>query len=389
MSSEVRFRGEAVGPFLAMDVLRAAVEREAEGRDIAHLEVGQPGAPAPQAVREAARRALDARLGYTEAAGIRPLREAIARDYKLRYGVEVDPNRIFVTTGSSAGFVLAFLSTIPDHGTVVLPTPGYPAYPNILRALHYQVSTLPLEPSDGWRLTAAALEVHLDAKPAHGLIAASPSNPAGTIVPADELARLTELCAERDVAFISDEIYHRLVYAGTEQTALAFSDNAIVINSFSKYYCMTGWRIGWMVVPETLIRPIERLAQNIYICPPAPSQHAALAAFDATDELEAVKAGYLEARQRLLSGLAALGIDKVLPADGAFYVFADIGHLTNDSTEFARTLLYEADIAVTPGEDFDADRGKRFIRFSYAGGLAEVEKALTRLSDFLDRGRPR
>ncbi len=366
-------------PFLAMDVLREASKLVSDGADIAHLEVGQPMISAPAKVREAARRALDDKpLGYVPALGIEPLRERIAAHYATTDGIEVDPARIVVTTGSSTAFQLAFLAGFRPGGEVLLPVPGYPAYPNILTALGFKPVFVELAAEDGWRLTPEKFRAAITDRTT-GIVLASPSNPAGTIL---ERGQLESLVAEADAAgitVISDEIYHGLTYTMPAVSTLTFSDAPIVINSFSKYFCMTGWRVGWMVVPPQLARPIEMLAQNMFICAPAISQWAALAAFEATDELEQAKADYLDSRDLLLDGLGAMGVPSVLPSDGAFYVFADIGHLTNDSVRFCSTLLREHHVAATPGTDFDPGRGHRFIRFSVAGGHVQVERALDRM----------
>ncbi|MEO1198448.1 MAG: aminotransferase class I/II-fold pyridoxal phosphate-dependent enzyme [Pseudomonadota bacterium] len=366
-------------PFLAMDVLREAAKLVADGIDVAHLEIGQPAISAPERVRAAARAALNGdALGYTPALGIEPLRERIAAHYRERDGVEVDPSRIAVTTGSSGGFQLAFLSALQPGGEVILPTPGYPAYPNILTALGFKPRFLPLEARDGWRLTPEALADAITPETT-GVVIASPSNPAGTVLPRDQFAEILAVADKAGIHVISDEIYHGLGYGMTPVTALALTDTAIIINSFSKYFCMTGWRVGWMVIPEDLLRPVEMLAQNFFICAPAISQLAAIAAFDAVDEVETAKTEYRDARDLLLSGLSDMGVTSVLPSDGAFYVYADIAHLTNDSVDFCRRLLREHNVAATPGLDFDPDRGNRFIRFSVAGGHTQVEKALERM----------
>ncbi|HST95412.1 MAG TPA: aminotransferase class I/II-fold pyridoxal phosphate-dependent enzyme, partial [Microvirga sp.] len=290
-------RMDRVSSFLAMDVLSAAAAKERRGDSVIHMEVGQPSAPAPRLVREAAKAALEnGRIGYTEALGMAALRERIARHYQDAYGVSLSPERVVVTTGSSAGFVLAFLSLFDPGQRVAITAPGYPAYRNILEALDLEPVILPLTRADGWTMTARAVEKAHSEKPLHGILAMSPANPSGTMIGRNALAELGRTCRRLGLWFISDEIYHGLTYGEPAATALASDDDAIVINSFSKYYCMTGWRVGWVVVPERLVRPIERLAQNLYISPPYLSQVAALASFDALDELEAVKAGYARNR---------------------------------------------------------------------------------------------
>ena len=375
-----------VDPFLAMDVLSAAARLEADGRDIVHMEVGQPGAPAPQPVLAAAQKALaGGRLGYTPAVGIEGLRRRISGHYADRYGISVDPSRIVVTTGSSAGFVLAFLSALDTGDSLVSTVPGYPAYRNIVRSLGLNMVELEAGPSDRWSMTPNHIDSAAAAHRLKAVLVASPNNPTGTMIAAPVLESLIERCTHHGLWFISDEIYHGLVYEGEAPTALAFSDDAIVINSFSKYFCMTGWRIGWMVVPQRLVRTVERLAQNIYISVPELSQKAAIAAFDAYDELEAVKAGYAQNRRMLLESLPRLGFDELLPVDGAFYVYANVRRFTNDSLAFSREMLNDAGVAATPGLDFDPTRGNSFIRFSFAGDPAAIETGIARLETWLEK----
>ena len=375
-----------VEPFLAMDVLSAAKKLEADGQSIVHMEVGQPGAPAPKAVLEAARQALvDGRLGYTEALGISALRKRIAAHYAAAYGLAVPVDRVIVTTGSSAAFNLAFLAAFNAGDRVALPTPGYPAYRNILKVLGLKVVEIETDADSRWALTPEMIRAAHDKEPIRGVLIASPANPTGTMMAPDALEALMSTCRELGIRFISDEIYHGLVYAGRAACALAYDDEAIVINSFSKYYCMTGWRIGWMIVPADLLRPVERIAQSLYISPPDLSQRAAVAAFDATDELEAVKAGYARNRALLLERLPQIGFDELLPVDGAFYVYAGVRRFSNDSLAFSKKMLIEAGVAATPGADFDQGRGHRYIRFSFAGSHDDMGEALDRLGRWLDR----
>jgi len=375
-----------VSPFLAMDVLRDARALEAGGQRILHLEVGQPGAPTPAGVRAAVDEALaEGRIGYTEALGTTPLRERISRHYKDAYGVDVPASRIVVTTGSSAAFVLSFLAAFDTGDRVALPSPGYPAYANILKAVGLQTVWLETDEKSRWAPTPEMLEAAGETGPVSGILVASPNNPTGTVIEPDRMEALMRRARDMGTWFISDEIYHGLTYGAPCDTALQHDPDAIIINSFSKYYCMTGWRIGWMVVPDALVRPIERLAQNIYISPPALSQVAALAAFDCVDELEANKAVYAKNREILMEALPRLGFDKVLPMDGAFYAYVDVGRFTNDSIDFAERILREAGVATTPGPDFDPVRGNRFLRFSFAGPTAEIEEAVDCLDRFLNR----
>jgi aspartate/methionine/tyrosine aminotransferase len=367
-----------------MDMLRAANEAAADGRDVVHMEVGQPGSRAPGPVLAAARNALETeRIGYTDALGIPELRARIARHYRDRYGVGIDPGRVVVTTGSSGGFMLAFLSAF-DHGDrVAVTTPGYPAYRNILASLGIEPAFLETGPADRWMPQPVAIDQLARDGRLGGVLVASPANPTGTMLAPDALAALVRQCADLGLWFVSDEIYHGLTYGMPEACALQYGDDAIVINSFSKYYCMTGWRIGWMIVPERLLRPIECLAQNLYISPPTLSQIAAIAAFDAVDELEGVRATYAVNRDLLLNALPAMGLTDFAPADGAFYLYADVSRFSNDSLAFARALLDRAGVAVTPGADFDPHRGHRYVRMSFAGTTEEMREACRRLKAFL------
>ena len=377
-------RRSDVAPFIAMDVLAEAARLEAEGRKIIHMEVGQPSAPAPKAALDMARKALDhGRLGYTEALGIRPLRAALAVHYRTTYGVDVPVERIMATTGSSAGFNLAFLAAFDPGDRIVLTAPGYPAYRNILKALGLVAVEIEVGEETRWSLTPAHLEEAQKEGPVKGVLVASPANPTGTMMTADALEDLIRYCDEAGIWFISDEIYHGLCYDGEEKTALETSQNVIIVNSFSKYYCMTGWRIGWLVLPEQLVRPTERIAQSLYISPPELSQIAAGAALNSVQELEAVKAGYAANRALLLDGLPKIGLDKLLPVDGAFYIYADISRFSSDSLDFARRMLHEAGVAATPGVDFDPVHGHEFLRFSFAGAHDDMKLALEKLRGFL------
>ena len=369
-----------------MDVLAAAKARARAGGDVIHMEVGQPSAPAPGLVRDAAMRVLaDGRIGYTEALGIPSLRERIARHYDETYGVAVAPERIAVTTGSSAGFVLAFLACFDAGDRVAISAPGYPAYRSILDALDLEAVPIETSAATGWMMTPDLIRAAHAAAPLAGVLAMSPANPSGTMMPPPAIAALAACCRDLRIRFLSDEIYHGLTYGVPAQTALAYDPEAVVINSFSKYYCMTGWRIGWLVLPEALVRPVERLTQNLYISAPHLSQVAAEAAFDAQEELEAIKAGYAENRNLLLNELPRIGLRNFLPPDGAFYVYCDIAEHTNDSIAFCRRILDETGVALTPGLDFDAQRGNRYLRISYAGSLEDCRQTVARLATFLKR----
>lgn len=374
----------AIQPFLAMDVMSAANRLEAAGQDVVHMEVGQPGAPAPQIVRDAAAKALlDGRIGYTDALGLKPLREKIAAYYSSHHGLEVSPDRIAVTTGSSAGFNLAFLALFEAGDRVILPTPGYPAYRNILGALGLGVVEVETREEDRWCLTPEAIRAEHARNPVKGVLIASPANPSGTIMEADALKAVIETCEELGIWFISDEIYHGLEYGLKAECALRYSPNVVIINSFSKYYCMTGWRIGWMVLPDKALRSVECLGQSLYISAPMLSQVAAIAAFDATEELDIIKAGYARNRDLLMAELPKIGLGNFMPMDGAFYVYCDIGNLTNDSMDFAKRSLEEAKVAITPGADFDVERGHRYVRLSFAGTYGAMEEAVRRLGGWL------
>lgn len=372
-----------IDPFIVMDVMAEANARQSAGEDIIHMEVGQPGTPAPRAARERAAAALaEDRLGYTEALGLPELRERIALHIRERYGSSVSPERVVVTAGSSAGFVLAFLTLLDPGDALGLPSPGYPCYRQILKALGCRPLLIETAPEGRWMPTARDVE-RLASENAVGLLVASPNNPTGTMTVGGRLAELAQACRKHGLWLISDEIYHGLEYDAPAETALAHLDEAIVVNSFSKYFSMTGWRIGWLVVPQDLVRPIERLAQNLYISPTAISQHAALGAFDAIGELEEVKAVYARNRSLLLDEMPRAGFRDILPADGAFYLYADVSHWTDDSAAFARAMLQEIGVAITPGIDFDPERGKRFVRLSYAGPHDAMRDAVTRMRTWL------
>jgi len=376
MVLKVAARG-SVPPFIAMDVLRDANKRAAEGEDVLHLEVGQPGTPAPEPVLEAVRRALKTDLiGYTDALGLPHLRRAIAVHYERTYGLALDPGRVVVTTGSSGGFLLAFLGAFDAGDRVALAAPGYPAYRNILSALGIEPVLLECGPEHRFQPTVELLQA---AGPVDGLIVASPSNPTGTMVDRPHLEALIGYCADAGVRLISDEIYHGITYGERGISALELTDEAIVINSFSKYFSMTGWRLGWMIVPEDLMRPMECLGQNFYISAPTLSQIAGAEVFGCYDELDGYVRNYARSREILLDKLPNAGFDRLAPADGAFYLYADVGRLTNDSADFCRRMLAETGVAATPGTDFDPLRGNRYVRFSFAAKTAEIEEAADRL----------
>jgi aspartate/methionine/tyrosine aminotransferase len=368
-----------VHPFIAMEVMREATQLQRAGADILHLEVGQPSTPAPRGVLDAAARALATdNNGYTDALGLPELREAIAGWYRTRYGAAVAPERVVITTGSSGAFILTFLAAFHPGERVALAAPGYPAYRNLLRALEIEPVELPTGPETRFQPTPALLEPL--AGRIQGLIVASPSNPTGTMLEKGELAAIAAWCGRNGVTLISDEIYHGLNYGQVEPaTAAALGSEVVVVNSFSKYFCMTGWRLGWAVVPDSLVKPMERLGQNLYISPPTLSQRAALAAFDCIEELDGHVARYARNRAVLLDGLPKAGITRFAPPDGAFYLYADVSDLSDDSADFCRRLLTETGVAITPGIDFDQQRGHRYVRMSFAGAEASIQEAVRRM----------
>ncbi|MCD6073244.1 MAG: aminotransferase, partial [Rhodospirillales bacterium] len=380
MALKIARRG-AVPPFIVMDVMRAANARAAAGDDVIHLEVGQPATGAPEAVLRAAEAALRSdKLGYTEALGLTELRGRIAAHYRDRYGVTLDPARVVVTTGSSGAFLLTFLAAFEAGDRIALTSPSYPAYKNILQPLGIEIADIEVGAQTRFQPTVDLLD---KAGSLDGLVVASPSNPTGSMLDAGAMKDLVAGCAARGIRLISDEIYHGITYDAPAVTALEFGDDMIVINSFSKYFSMTGWRLGWMVVPPDLVRSVECLAQNFFVAPPTLSQLAALAVFECRDVLDANVRSYARNRELLLDRLPRAGFRDIAPPDGAFYLYADVGHLTNDSADFCRRMLAETGVAATPGIDFDTTRGNRFIRFCYAGAFDDAAEAARRLETWL------
>ncbi|HVW91718.1 MAG TPA: aminotransferase class I/II-fold pyridoxal phosphate-dependent enzyme [Devosia sp.] len=369
-------------PFHAMEILASARQLEAQGRTICHLEIGEPAAPPAPKVLEAVRAALPEGQPYTPAKGLLSLREALAGYYEAQHGTTVDPENIVVTMGSSAGFILAFLGAFERTARIAITRPGYPAYLNTLAGLGIEVVEIELGVSNGWRLTAADIEAAYARTPFDGLLFASPANPTGAAVARDGLGEIVATCRRLGIRLISDEIYHGLDFRGPSVSALEFGRDAIVINSFSKYYCMTGWRIGWMVLPAELVRRVEMLQQNLFISAPTLSQIAGRVALSERDYAEVQKAIYARNREVLTAGLQALGFG-VAPGDGAFYAYADVSSFTNDSMAFCKQLLEQAGVAATPGADFDRVTGARYVRFSYAGSEATMVEALERMGKFL------
>jgi aspartate/methionine/tyrosine aminotransferase len=369
-----------------MDVWLAAAERQRSHGDLVNLSAGQPSAGAPAAVRTAARHALDDTvLGYTVALGIPELRSAIAESYATRHGLGVDPADVVITTGSSGGFLLAFLACFDVGDRVAIASPGYPCYRNILSALGCEVVEIPCGPDTRFQPTVQLL-ADLD-PPVQGVIVASPANPTGTVIPPDELAAIAVWCDSSNVRLISDEVYHGLVYDGAPATSCAWetSREAVVVNSFSKYFAMTGWRLGWLLVPRELQRAVDCLTGNFTICPPVLSQLAAVAAFtpESVAEADGLLAHYSTNRTLLLDGLRAIGIDRLAPTDGAFYVYADVSHLTTDSLSFCENLLNDTGVAIAPGIDFDTVRGNSCVRMSFAGPTSDITEALKRIGAWL------
>ena len=374
----------AVAPFLAMDVLTEAKTIAAAGHSVIHMEVGEPGTPAPGSVRAAVKAALDrGPVGYTQALGLPSLRTRIAAHYRETYGLDVPAERIVVTTGSSAGFILSFLAAFDVGARIAIPSPGYPAYRNILTAL----GLVPVEIATGlatrYALTAELIAAAHAEKPLDGVLIMSPANPTGVMMSDEALRDLSLACARLGLWLVSDEIYHGLTYERPAASALQFSDQAIIVNSFSKFYCMTGWRVGWLVVPERMVRAAERLAQNLFISAPYLSQIGAEAAFDATAELLAIKQGYAENRALLLETLPQIGLGEMLPIDGAFYAYVNVSRFTNDAVAFCQRALREAHVAITPGVDFDTRDGHHFVRMSFAGSHASVKEGCERLGKWL------
>lgn len=378
---QVSRRGD-VDPFIVMDIMHMAAEAEAEGRHVIHMEVGQPGTPAPSTARKALAKALDEdALGYTLTPGLPELREGIANLHKDWYGVDLDPDRILITPGSSGAFVLCFSALFDTGQRIGIASPGYPSYRQILKAQGLQPELIQTEPQDGYQLRPDQItDAGLD-----GVMVASPANPTGTMLNRDRMEGLMDAAREAGTTLISDEIYHGLHYGERAVSALEIGDDAIVINSFSKYFSMTGWRVGWMVLPEAMVRPVEKLAQHLFICAPHASQIAALGALSARDELEENVQTYERNREIVLNGLEAAGIKRFAPPDGGFYVYADISHLGDNSLRLAKDFLAEEGVAVTPGIDFDPERGATMWRLSYAADTSDIADGMERLAKFTAR----
>ena len=373
----------AISPFLAMDVMAEANLMRADGHDIISLALGQPADPVPISVREVTQIAVaDGRVGYTDAKGLAQLRHAISGHYAELYNAKISPEQIIVTTGSSAGFTLAFTAAFDIGQTIAIARPGYPAYRNVISAMWLKTVEIPVNDRAGL-ITPEALHVAMKDGSIDGLLVASPANPTGTIMARDDFAALLDFCKTHKIRVISDEIYHRLNFTGEDMTALEHDRDVIVINSFSKYYCMTGWRIGWMVVPENLTRATECLQQSLYISAPELSQIAAIQALKESAYYDNIKQKYATNRTLLMGELPKMGITLASPADGAFYAYCDVSKHTNDSLGFSRKMLHETGIAAPSGLDFDPVEGNRTMRFSYAGSTTDIQKAIARLSVWL------
>jgi aspartate/methionine/tyrosine aminotransferase len=371
-----------IAPFIAMDVLARANGHAAAGKDVIHLEVGEPGGGAPARVLAAARQALEGgRIGYTEALGRPALRAAIVEHYRRCYDLALDPAQVVVTVGASGAFVLSFLAMFDPGDRVIVPEPAFPAYKNILRALGTKVVRIGLDAASDFKPTVAMLQAV--PPPVHGLILASPANPTGTMLDRAELAALAAFCRARGIRVVADEIYHGITYDRPASTVLELDPEVVVINGFSKYFCMTGWRLGWIIAPPDLVRPIELLAQNLFISPPALAQEAALAAFACRDELDARVETYRRSRAALLDCLPQGGLDRFAPVDGAFYLYADVSGLTDDSQMLCESILEATGVALTPGADFDSDNGRRHFRLAFAGEPDQVIRGARRLTDWL------
>lgn len=370
-------------PFHAMEVLKHAKALEAEGKDISYLLAGEPGAPPAPGVIAAVKAVVDQPQRYTDSKGTMELRRALSSHYRNWYGVSVDPDRFIVTMGSSSGFLVGFHAAFEKGARIALTRPNYPAYLNTMIGLGYEALEIPVTAENGWRLTAADVAAAYERQPFDGLLLASPANPTGAIVGREELSAIMNVCAERNIRFISDEIYHGLSYAEPCASALEFGYDAIIVNSFSKYYCMTGWRIGWIVLPEDLVRKAEILQQNFFVSASSLAQTAGLAALQALEYCEAQKAHYADNRILLSRELTEMGFEGIGDLEGAFYAYADISKFSNDSIDFCKRLLNEAGVATTPGIDFDRVNGHRFVRFSYAGEKATISEALKRIAQFV------
>ena len=369
-----------IDSFIVMDVMEQARKEELLGRDIVHMEVGQPGTPAPSgAINELIKKINSDPLGYTVALGIPELRRKIANLYKDWYDLDINPDRVIVTSGSSGAFILAFTALFDTSDKVGIGAPGYPSYKQILKALDIEPVIIETSLENKFQMTPN----NISGQELNGILVASPANPTGSMLHSNELKALLNECHNNNISFISDEIYHGIEYHQKAVSALEITDDCYVINSFSKYFSMTGWRVGWMVVPETHIRQVERLAQNMFICAPHSSQIAAIGALNSGKELGQNLNVYKLNRELMINGLKKAGFDKFAPPDGAFYIYADISQFSNDSLSFCKNMLKKAGVAITPGLDFDSQRGKQTIRFSYARTTNEIKEGIKRIIEFM------
>mmetsp|Transcript_33962 Transcript_33962/g.86838 ORF Transcript_33962/g.86838 Transcript_33962/m.86838 type:complete len:401 (-) Transcript_33962:100-1302(-) len=386
---QVGSRALEVAPFLVMDVMQAAAKKEAEGHSVLHFEVGQPSTGAPSKASEAAISSMrrGEQMGYTVAFGMPKLRAKISQYYKQKHGVDIPDSRICVTTGSSAAFLLSFMAAFNAGDKVAILRPGYPCYRNILRVVGVEAVEIPVGPETRFQPTRELLEKAGGSQLA-GLLIASPANPTGSMLRPSELQDIISYCNENGIRFISDEIYHNITYGGKDASALEYDvdSQAIVINSFSKYWCMTGWRLGWMVLPPDLVRPVDKLAQNMYISAPTVSQIAAITAFDCDEELQKNLVRYAKNREVLLQELPKAGFKQLAPSDGAFYIYADVRDLTDHAGEFCKDMLQSTGVAATPGMDFDPEEGHHFVRFSYCGSEHDTVEAVKRLQEWMAAG---
>ncbi len=370
-----------IDSFIVMDVMEQARKEELLGRDIIHMEVGQPGTPAPSgAIRELTKKMNSEPLGYTVALGIPELRKKISSLYREWYGLDINPDRVIITSGSSGAFILAFTALFDTSDKVGIGAPGYPSYKQILRALDIEPVIIETNIENKFQISPNSI----NNQELNGILVASPANPTGSMLDSNQLTQLIKKCHDNSISFISDEIYHGIEYQKKAVSALEITDDCYVINSFSKYFSMTGWRVGWMVVPEAHIRQVERLAQNMFICAPHSSQIAALGALNSVKELNQNLEVYKINRELLINGLKKAGFDKFAPPDGAFYVYADISKFSNDSLDFCKSMLKKGGVAITPGLDFDRTRGKQTIRFSYARTTDEIKEGIKRIIEFMD-----
>ncbi|MCF6343985.1 MAG: aminotransferase class I/II-fold pyridoxal phosphate-dependent enzyme [Devosiaceae bacterium] len=374
-----------LNPFLALEIFAKATELEAQGKKIYHLEVGEPGGEPTKKIAKALNSYLKHPQKYTSAKGLIELREALSIHYQKKYGVEVNKENFIVTMGSSAGFNIALLSAFEKNATIAVTSPGYPAYINIINSLGFKATEIPLTEQNYWQLSAKDVAQAYKKQPFDGLLFASPANPTGACISENELEKIILVCKKLNILLISDEIYHGLEYGTPSKSALNFTNDAIVVNSFSKYFCMTGYRIGWLIMPKNLVKKAEMLQQNMYISAPTLSQKAAIIALDDLEHCDLQKAQYLRNRDILIMGLNEMGLRAIKPAQGAFYIYVDFSAFTNDTLVFCKEMLFDIGVALTPGEDFDRANGKKYVRISFAGKQSDIEIAIKKMVEYLTR----